>query len=282
MNNNSNKMAPNPKRRRIDADPTHHGWTPLHYACHRGDVALLRDILHAGDQKNGTLFSITTRTRSTPLHIAAISGHVGCVDVILAFLAQHIPDALARRRVLTQHNSPTSSHMHWIVPKEEDVVESFGPNDMLMSSKRTGFQPLDLAVLSNAPDIVVKLLTAIHETCPPQEKCSPHAIKGMISSDLLPAAIARGNATILEALIDHGASIEAVCVEEDVGMRPIHWAVAYGDAMILSLLLQRGVDPLARTQYTDESIQEVAERCCCHATEDLVRLMLETQRAPEL
>ncbi|KAI8102983.1 hypothetical protein M9434_005771 [Picochlorum sp. BPE23] len=274
--------VPNPKRRRIDTKG-HHGWMPIHYACHRGDVTLLRHILLSSDQKNGTIFSITTRSQSTPLHIAAISGHVECVDVILAFLAEHIPDAVARRRVLTQHSSPISPHMQWTVPKEEDFTESFGPNDMLMSSKRTGFQPLDLAVLSNAPEIVSRLLTAIHETCPPQEKHSPHAIKGMILSDLLPAAIVRGNATILEALIDHGASIEAVCVEEeDVGMRPIHWAVACGDAMILSLLLQRGADPSAKTQHTNESIQGVAERCCCHATEDLVRLVLETQHAPEL
>ncbi len=272
--------VPNAKRRRTSAG--HHGWQPIHYACHRGDVALLRDILRTKNQINGTVVSMTTRTGSTPLHIAAMAGHVDCVDVMLAFLSHEMADASARRAVLTQRSSPMTSRMHWIIPNEEDFVESFGPNEMLMASTRTGFQPLDLAVLSNASGIVSRLLTAIHETCLPQEKYSPHAIQGVISSDLLPAAIARGNAVILEALIDHGASMEAVCVDEDAGMRPIHWAVAYGDATILSLLLRRGADPLAKTRHTDESIKDVAERCCCHATEDLVRLVYEMQYVPEL
>ena len=62
--------------------------TPLHKACLRGDVGLVRSMLtNVGGAKAVQLLDEKTEAGNTPLHHAATGGHVPCVEALLEVMS---------------------------------------------------------------------------------------------------------------------------------------------------------------------------------------------------
>jgi len=64
----------------VDLNIRCEGWTPLHIAACKGNVAMVAILLDHGARIN----SVTEHTQLTALHIAAIWGHRDVVDLLLA------------------------------------------------------------------------------------------------------------------------------------------------------------------------------------------------------
>lgn len=258
------------------------GWTPLHRAALSGDTTCCKHIverhtiLDNGDIKS-LLGQTTARSCSTPLHFAVLSGSVACLECLVGYLLTRAHPRIAAD-ILTHQSTPTPfDTSSFVNMSESDFAESFGPSELLSLSRRTGFSAMDLAVICDNTRATNLLLDAMHQSCSNSDRyedCrrssvpsmmsmtipSPHAIKPFIGSDILQAAIAKGNADIVVALLDRGASLEEPTHDER-GMRPIHWAIGLGQGTIVSLLLERGADPMSVTSVTEETAQDISMLC---------------------
>jgi ankyrin repeat protein len=251
------------------------GWNNLHYAALRGDECECERILgRRGEQSSSDLLWETTpQSSSTVLHFAVLSGDVGTLSLLLDHIGIKSSSENERQRgasFLMHCSFPTTMPCStFMIPTEESMAESFGPHEAPLRT-RVGFTALDLAVLCSNTQQVELILSALEEShnrvidIDPQSHSpitpSPQAIKSLISNDLLHAAITRGNKDIVAMLVTRGASLEQVCCGDREGMKPIHWAVACGEVEIATYLLSKGADALARTYYTNETVEDVAMR----------------------
>lgn len=237
------------------------GWSQLHIASLHGDTSRCTFILDraATNGCDKLLLEKTPKSGSTALHFAVLSGSIACLECIVRYLVRCPPQIAVS--ILTYKSTPTplpTSSLHPISVRK--LAESFGPSEVVPSVRRSGFSALDLAVICDSAHATTILLDAMHwassnavSTAIP----SPHLLKNHIASDILQVAIAKQNADIVNALLDRGASLEAE-TDDDRGMRPVHWAAAFGHADILGLLLRRGADPLSLTTVSKETIQDIA------------------------
>lgn len=251
------------------------GWNDLHYAALRGDECECERILASHEEQSSSelLWETTQQSSSTVLHFAVLSGDTGTLSLVLRHIGIKSSSEKDRERGASflMHRSfpstmPSSTFM---IPTEESMAESFGPHEAPLRT-RLGFTPLDLAVLCSNTRQVELLLSALEESHNSMMGSDPHthspvtpspqAIKSLIPNDLLHAAITRGNKDIVAMLVTRGASLEQVCCGDRDGMRPIHWAVACGELDIATYLLSKGADPLARTYYSNETVEDVAMR----------------------
>lgn len=114
----------------------------------------------------------------------------------------------------------------WI-RKDPRLASSFGPD---------GHTPLGLACFFGHRDVVQFLLAhggGLNTPSRNAQKVAP-----------VHAAVARGDAVILRALLERGANVN---VRQEGGFTPLHGAAAGGDDEALSLLLEHGADVRAQT-----------------------------------
>ena len=236
------------------------GWTRLHVATLSGDGSLCARILQSESIPWSLVRAKTPKSMSTPLHFAVLGGSIECLRCLLCHLVPRAPPAEALA-ILVYQNTPIRFPLSMIAPvSDKSLAESFGPHEVVASPRRIGFSALDLAVICDNTEMTNELLEAMHwayshiaSTAVP----SPHGMRNHIGSDILQVAIAKGNAGAVTALLDRGASLELE-TDDDRGMRPIHWAVAFGNVDIICCLLQRGADPMSTTTVSQETVQDIA------------------------
>ena len=68
-----------PQSRRMRVDESAHEKTPLHYACEKGQLKVVHELL-----LSGAAVASVDGTGSTPLHLACASGHVRVVQRLLS------------------------------------------------------------------------------------------------------------------------------------------------------------------------------------------------------
>jgi len=242
------------KAKRVAED----GWSPLHVAALRGDVSAIYSILK---QDPDMINYVTTKSKSTALHFASISGNAEAVQSILANCCSDEAGLL-----LSRSHPVYPDQEGWSFPMEKDLAESFGSMELRRSNQR-GYLALDLAIVA-ADEAVVDVLLAAHRslmlsspsassssgngdveiaTRYQKERISFDIPIQYVDPDILTYTTRRQDLAVLSKLLQHGAGIESWC-DPDTLMRPLHWAAALGSLPVASLLLQKGADPLSRTR----------------------------------
>ena len=226
-----------------DADAANElGVTPLYLACENGNAALVRALLAAGATPHAVLPS-----GETALMTAARAGSVGAVLALLAHGADvqareatekqtalmwaasqrhgSVVEALldagadvhARSRVrpvVTAHSARTSSEGAVV------VVEEGGFTPLLFAARSGDFASAELLLAAGADP---------NHTAP-------------AGTSALVVAAHSGHGALAGLLLDVGADANAV----GAGYTPLHAAILRGDAALVQALLAHGADPNAR------------------------------------
>jgi ankyrin repeat protein len=82
-------------------------------------------------------------------------------------------------------------------------------------------------------------------------------------------AVAQGNTSIAQVLIEHGADVNVP--SEQKGSRPLHLAARFGDAAMLVLLLENGAEIDSLDDYQRTPLHRAAEK----GHGDVVRVLIE-------
>ena len=235
------------------------GWTQLHIAALKGNAHLCASILESAANPWTLVFEKTHKSKSTVLHCAVLGGYIQCIHCIISHLVGEISPPADVLTILTYQSCPIRlPSCIFVHVSEKSLAESFGPDEVVSSPRRTGFSALDFAVITDNTCATTMLLDAMHWAYSRVVSVpSPYAIRNHIGNDILQVAIAKGNDEIVTALLDRGACLE-VETDDERGMRPIHWAVAFGRVQIIRSLLQRGADPLSTTAVSQETVQDIA------------------------
>jgi len=234
------------------------GETLVMTAAHTGNAALLRSLLAAGASPNGAV----TRNQ-TALMWAAGQGHADVVAALLDYGA----DVDARSLVRSQYvKSEKEQDSH---PVNKVWVEQGGNTALLFAARAGSLESARLLVAAGSdvnglsafgtsPAIMavhggnIELLNFLLESgADIESSASGHTA--------LHAAILRGSLAAVELLLDHGADIEALLEKPTparrqstdysfhdslIGATPLWLAARFTEPKIMTLLLQRGADPL--------------------------------------
>jgi ankyrin repeat protein len=197
------------------------GWTILHEAADRGDVATLRWLLTIpGVRANGR---DSTRSR-TPLHIAAMRGHARCIQ----WLLQH--GAAAN---LVDGEGRTALHMAAAMgdARSTSRLLKAAPALALQPSLPEGLYPLHEAASSGSVAILRQLLQA-------GAKIDARATDGTAAVHI---ACQRADMNFSAAILHAGADPN---VKDKIsGRAPLHTAIDQANATLVQLLLSQGADP---------------------------------------
>ncbi|OLP94462.1 Ankyrin-3 [Symbiodinium microadriaticum] len=238
--------------------------TPLHLAAHGGhlDVAKLLlepELFDIQCSDTWPDVSSTDLWRCTPLHRAA---ETGATEVALFLLEKRASAEKADREGNTPLHKAAysgSGPLVQLLTKQAKVQLDFTNND--------GFSPLDICVRekrSAAGDVLVsagaKLVKDVRKSPPTllTAACSglPFLCSYMLKADLrtvkkqlgevddagrspLLVAASRGDAAVVERLLEHPSCLEQLETPAKGGLTPLHAAAAAGSRDVLAVLLAR-------------------------------------------
>ncbi len=195
------------------------GWTPLHEAGNKGQIAAVRFL--AG---KGVSLDARSADGSTPLHLACWGSHSDCAKT-LAELGSKVN--LSNKQGWAPLHVAASVGL---VASIKILLERGAPVDAATTKRET---PLHLAAKGGHKEAVRVLLQAKANAGAADER----------GWTALHEAVAAG-ATECVAMLVPACDVEAITVGPE-GQRAIHLAVAAGHTGCLTLLLHR-CDPLAR------------------------------------
>ncbi|CAE7237745.1 ANK1 [Symbiodinium sp. CCMP2456] len=238
--------------------------TPLHLAAHGGhlDVAKLLlepELFDIQCSDTWPDVSSTDLWRCTPLHRAA---ETGATEVALFLLEKRASAEKADREGNTPLHKAAysgSGPLVQLLTKQAKVQLDFTNND--------GFSPLDICVREKRPaagDVLVsagaKLVKDVRKSPPTllTAACSglPFLCSYMLKADLrtvkkqlgevddagrspLLIAASRGDAAVVERLLEHPSCLEQLETPAKGGLTPLHAAAAAGSRDVLAVLLDR-------------------------------------------
>ncbi|MEN8225662.1 MAG: ankyrin repeat domain-containing protein [Bacteroidota bacterium] len=189
-------------------------FTPLNMACERGQAGATEKLLALGADPY-----IGDNENSMPIHLAAISGNVECIDLLLNHGVDiNIQDdngmtpllfALSRRNLASLH----------LIDKGADIN--------LRSNN--GWSPIHMAIAARSQDVAIRLLEmGANVNMSLESGATP-----------LHSAVSFGNIGVVKTLIERGAKIDAVT---DHGEQALSWAVNPNSYETALFLIQQGAD----------------------------------------
>ena len=99
-----------------DATDHSRGWTPLHISCGRGGLSIVKFLtgeIEKYKPMKDLMPSLTTKEKNTPLHFAALNGHIDIVRFFITDLkcCPNIPGFCGRHPL---HDAAEKGHLHII------------------------------------------------------------------------------------------------------------------------------------------------------------------------
>ena len=240
------------------------GETLVMTAAHSGNAALVRSLLAAGASPQGAV----TRDQ-TALMWAAGQGHAGVVEALLDYGAEVDARTLVRSQYVKSEKEQDSH------PLNKVWVEQGGNTALLFAARAGSLESARLLVAAGT-DVnglsafgTSPVIMAVHGG-------NNELLDFLISSGAdiessasghtaLHAAVLRGSLGAIELLLDHGANIEAILEKPTparrqstdysfhdslIGATPLWLAARFTEPKIMTLLLERGADPLFVKEVT--------------------------------
>ena len=205
--------------------PDDEGRTPLMTACKAGEQLLATKLIHHG--ANVRAVNVYGRT---PLYYAAYHGRAQMIPLLI------VNGAELEARSIPLDNTP----LH---------VAAMGQSDSPNTVKQLLLAGADKEAISKSSQSTPLLLAIIHhnKACVASLLKSGANIEATNAGGLRPLHIAaqHGQLEIVEALLDHGADVEALINQS--GQRPLHVATEKGQLEIVKAFLDQGANPTRRT-----------------------------------
>ena len=223
-----------------------HGGTPLVEAAWKGHVAVVRLLLEKGANVNAA----TTDTGATALHEAAAKGHDDVVELLLS----HKADPAVKDR------SGSTAPEEALRNRQARVVGVFMDRGVIGGTDG-GASQLKNAVMRGQTDMTAILL---------DRGVDPNA--GFLLHD----AALKGFVAVADALIAHGAKVNAVNAS---GSMPLHDAALAGKAEMVDFLLSKSAEINARDRETGSTALHLA---ASWGRTDALRVLLKRGADPAI
>lgn len=263
------------------------GRTPLHWAAHRGNVAIVQLLLN-----NGAKSGITDKgIGAKPLHLAAMKGRDAAVELLL----QHQPEDLDIKTIKSDmaplHLATREGHIgtvrlllkrganihvagadglraiHCAAMRRQEPDElSVLPRglDIDVCCQRFNQKPLDMAIVKQ--DImVIKLLL---------EHGARISVCGVRQQTVLHVAALDGNEMMVRFLLKHEIGIHEKSSDGDTALHTAAWAVSVN---VVKLLLQNSADVNEKNNSGETPLHKAARK----GSRELMRLLMEFGANPK-
>ena len=234
------------------------GETLVMTAAHSGNAALVRSLLAAGASPQGAV----TRNQ-TALMWAAGQGHADVVAALLDYGAEVDARTLVRSQYVKSEKEQDSHPLNKVwIEQGGNTALIFAARAGSLESARllvaAGSDVNGLSAFGTSPAIMavhggnIELLDfLLNSGADVESSASGHTA--------LHAAVLRGSHRAIEVLLDHGADIEALLEKPTparrqsadysfhdslIGATPLWLAARFTEPKIMTLLLERGADPL--------------------------------------
>lgn len=212
----------------------------IYNAAFRGDSARIAEIL----KENPELVNTLDKAELTPLHYAAIYGHVDAAKVLLAhgadveakrsggFTALH--DAIVKNqktvaKLLIDHGAKIHGEMSMAYVDKETVQLLLDLGADVNQRNKNGKSPLDEAAFRGNVDVIKLLL----------EHGVDINARSEYGSTALHNAASRGEAEAAKLLIENGAKVDYKARNGDT---PLCRAIRSGQLKVAEILLTNGAD----------------------------------------
>ncbi|MCK4935754.1 MAG: ankyrin repeat domain-containing protein [Elusimicrobiales bacterium] len=189
-----------------------YGFTPLHIACFKGHLEIVKLLL-----ENGAAINAKDEKNPTPLHVASIQGHTKIAKLLIENKAD-----------MGDKASYNLTHLKSTCEKNKAGPENFLHSDSSDINNQKG-TPLYMACIEGNLEIVKLLI----------EKGSYIETKGENNNTLLHIACNCGYLGIVKLLIEKGININA---KDNNNITPLLNASNHGHTEIVKLLLSKGAD----------------------------------------
>ena len=240
------------------------GETLVMTAAHSGNAALIRSLLAAGASPQGAV----TRDQ-TALMWAAGQGHADVVEALLDYGAEVDARTLVRSQYVKSEKEQDSH------PLNKVWVEQGGNTALLFAARAGSLESARLLVAAGT-DVnglsafgTSPVIMAVHggnnELLDFLIRSGADIESSASGHTALHAAVLRGSLGAIELLLDHGADIEAILEKPTparrqstdysfhdslIGATPLWLAARFTEPKIMTLLLERGADPLFVKEVT--------------------------------
>jgi ankyrin repeat protein len=253
-----------------------YGQTPLYSAAHFGRLQLARELHRAGANVNA---ASEHNGGSTPLHVAAISGHADMIN----FLLEHGADL---HKVAKEGGTPLGAcamqgclpGLQLLLSKGAAVAQrDRAGSDALTRAANNGHLQCMQALLAaggSVHNVRHDGLTALHLAAGAGElaavQCLLHNGASVHMTDVegstpLYLASGSGNAAVVQLLLAQGAAVDAVC---NLGQTSLHAACLKGHLAVARALIEAG----ATVTQLDGNISQW-QALHCAAESDHVEVM---------
>ena len=218
---------------RIAHQPDIWGWTPLHYACRRGNVELSKRLL------SFDVRSINARGIDgvSPMHCAAKSGNIEIAKLLTksANMPRYIMESNSLRGLTSTRNIQPSRDflgrhpVHWAAQEGHLGIVQLLMRDVDLEDYH-GLTALHLAIMHNHTKLAQWLIQNV------QVETLIHRDLGSRSPLYLAMRHDEGRRDIIRMIIERGADVSAGPGQQS----PLYMAVAKNDLQLVNLLLEKG------------------------------------------
>lgn len=210
----------------------------VHRCAQRGDLPGLKALVE-GDSSQA---NERDAENVTPLHWAAINGHIECCEYLLQHGAQvdAVGGELAATPLQWSARNGQLNLMHLLIKHGADPT----------FLDKQGFNALHLTTHSS---YVMSLIFMLQQNA----FSAPEAIDTEDREGHTPLmwAAFQGDALSVDVLLKHGASVHTV---DESGLTPLHWAVARGNRLCIERIVAAGADLHAK-DHEGKTAEDMAQ-----------------------